>query len=249
MRYDTRAGRDNGGENGGGGGGGEREPVEVEVDENEEPPCASGNNNDNKNSSSNCRSGGSGSESASVAGSVAGGDKQRRHPPHAQPRGHLRATLCISSQVGCQMGCTFCATGTMGLKGNLTTGEILEQLVHARAVTRIRNIVFMVRARLRTTVCDTCIYVCVCAGHAGCAHPHECTASALVARTRARMQWPRTDSPPTALPTPGLSPLRLRGVCLLWQCSSQTNNPHHPVITQRTSHAAHTPAPLLCLTP
>lgn len=35
--------------------------------------------------------------------------------------------------------------GTMGLKGNLTEGEILEQLVHASAVSRVRNIVFMVR--------------------------------------------------------------------------------------------------------
>ena len=60
--------------------------------------------------------------------------------PRAQ--GHRRATLCVSSQVGCNMGCTFCSTGTMGLKGNLTAGEILEQLVHARAVTPIRNIVF-----------------------------------------------------------------------------------------------------------
>jgi len=42
-----------------------------------------------------------------------------------------RASLCISSQCGCAMGCTFCATGTMGLSGNLTCGEILEQIVHA----------------------------------------------------------------------------------------------------------------------
>lgn len=42
-----------------------------------------------------------------------------------------RATLCVSSQVGCAMGCTFCATGTMGIRGNLSSGEILEQLVHA----------------------------------------------------------------------------------------------------------------------
>ena len=42
-----------------------------------------------------------------------------------------RASLCVSSQCGCAMGCTFCATGTMGLSGNLTTGEILEQIVHA----------------------------------------------------------------------------------------------------------------------
>mmetsp|Transcript_22946 Transcript_22946/g.59959 ORF Transcript_22946/g.59959 Transcript_22946/m.59959 type:complete len:552 (+) Transcript_22946:68-1723(+) len=58
-------------------------------------------------------------------------------------RGHRRATLCVSSQVGCQMGCTFCATGTMGLKGNLTAGEIVEQLVHANSISKIRNIVFM----------------------------------------------------------------------------------------------------------
>ena len=42
-----------------------------------------------------------------------------------------RNTLCVSSQVGCQMGCTFCATGTMGIIGDLTSGEILEQLLHA----------------------------------------------------------------------------------------------------------------------
>jgi sorting nexin-8 len=46
-------------------------------------------------------------------------------------KGGSRASLCVSSQVGCAMGCTFCATGTMGIKGNLTTGEILEQIVHA----------------------------------------------------------------------------------------------------------------------
>ena len=45
--------------------------------------------------------------------------------------GGSRASLCVSSQCGCAMGCTFCATGTMGLSGNLTTGEILEQMVHA----------------------------------------------------------------------------------------------------------------------
>jgi len=54
-----------------------------------------------------------------------------------------RVTLCVSSQVGCQMGCTFCATGTMGLKGNLTSGEILEQVIHASKYERIRNVVFM----------------------------------------------------------------------------------------------------------
>ena len=54
-----------------------------------------------------------------------------------------RSTLCVSSQVGCAMGCTFCATGTMGLRGNLSSGEILEQLLHAGAVETVRNVVFM----------------------------------------------------------------------------------------------------------
>jgi adenine C2-methylase RlmN of 23S rRNA A2503 and tRNA A37 len=56
--------------------------------------------------------------------------------------GH-RNTLCVSSEVGCQMGCTFCATGTMGLTADLTTGEIVEQLVHATRMAPIRNVVFM----------------------------------------------------------------------------------------------------------
>lgn len=58
-------------------------------------------------------------------------------------RSKQRATLCVSSQIGCSMGCTFCATGTMGLLGNLWAGEILEQLYHANKVEPIRNVVFM----------------------------------------------------------------------------------------------------------
>ncbi|KAF5731852.1 radical SAM domain-containing family protein [Tripterygium wilfordii] len=63
---------------------------------------------------------------------------------NGKPRpGGLRSTLCISSQVGCKMGCKFCATGTMGFKKNLTSGEIVEQLVHASQFSKIRNVVFM----------------------------------------------------------------------------------------------------------
>lgn len=57
--------------------------------------------------------------------------------------GGPRATLCISSQVGCKMGCKFCATGSMGFKSNLSSGEIVEQLVHASRLAHIRNVVFM----------------------------------------------------------------------------------------------------------
>ena len=59
-----------------------------------------------------------------------------------------RATLCISCQVGCSVGCPFCATGTLGLKRNLTAGEMVEQvrlaLKHAKdRGARLTNVVFM----------------------------------------------------------------------------------------------------------
>jgi 23S rRNA (adenine2503-C2)-methyltransferase len=56
-----------------------------------------------------------------------------------------RHTACLSSQVGCAMGCTFCRTGTMGLKRNLTAEEIIEQFVHLARVTDrpITHIVYM----------------------------------------------------------------------------------------------------------
>jgi len=61
--------------------------------------------------------------------------------------GGKRCTVCVSSQVGCARGCTFCATGTMGLLGNLAGSEILEQVWHARAEAPdgydVRNVVFM----------------------------------------------------------------------------------------------------------
>ena len=56
-----------------------------------------------------------------------------------------RNTICISSQVGCSLGCHFCATGTMGLLRNLTPGEIVEQVLQVMKISqnRITNVVFM----------------------------------------------------------------------------------------------------------
>jgi len=58
-----------------------------------------------------------------------------------------RITACISSQVGCAMGCVFCASGIDGVVRNLTAGEILEQLVHLTALLpaeeRISHVVVM----------------------------------------------------------------------------------------------------------
>lgn len=61
-----------------------------------------------------------------------------------------RSTYCISSQVGCALGCTFCATGAMGFKRHLTPGEMIGQVLHMRRMhpdpsgqrTRF-NVVFM----------------------------------------------------------------------------------------------------------
>ena len=56
-----------------------------------------------------------------------------------------RLTLCVSTQVGCALGCKFCASGLDGLKRNLSTGEIIGQVLMARieAERRIDNLVFM----------------------------------------------------------------------------------------------------------
>ena len=55
-------------------------------------------------------------------------------------------TVCVSSQIGCAFGCTFCATGQQGLTRSLTAGEIVEQVVrvqHERGGEHVRNVVFM----------------------------------------------------------------------------------------------------------
>ena len=56
-----------------------------------------------------------------------------------------RSTVCISSQAGCAMGCTFCATGQAGFERHLTAGEIVEQVLRAShgAPQRVGNVVFM----------------------------------------------------------------------------------------------------------
>ena len=56
-----------------------------------------------------------------------------------------RHTVCLSSQVGCVLDCHFCTTGKLGLKRNLSTGEIVDQLIYVRENTDqpITNVVFM----------------------------------------------------------------------------------------------------------
>ena len=83
--------------------------------------------------------------------------ERRAGSPPERRAANARAatTLCLSSQVGCARGCTFCATGRMGIVRNLTASEILDQAVAgiaecaARGLPPPRNVVFMGRGRRR----------------------------------------------------------------------------------------------------
>ena len=62
--------------------------------------------------------------------------------------GHPRSTICVSTQVGCAMGCVFCATGQMGFERNMKAEEIISQVIHFARILNdrgqhITNIVFM----------------------------------------------------------------------------------------------------------
>ncbi len=61
------------------------------------------------------------------------------------PEEGKRITLCVSSQVGCALGCAFCLTGRMGLRRNLKAYEIVDQYISVRRLSqqKITNIVFM----------------------------------------------------------------------------------------------------------
>ncbi|MFA8344229.1 MAG: 23S rRNA (adenine(2503)-C(2))-methyltransferase RlmN [Rhodothermaceae bacterium] len=62
------------------------------------------------------------------------------------PAGEGRATLCISTQVGCPLSCEFCATGKLGFDRNLTSGEIVDQYVMVAkdyGIENVTNIVYM----------------------------------------------------------------------------------------------------------
>ena len=54
-----------------------------------------------------------------------------------------RATLCVSSQVGCKMNCLFCQTGKQGFEGNLSAADILNQIYALPERERLTNVVFM----------------------------------------------------------------------------------------------------------
>lgn len=84
-------------------------------------------------------------EDADAAAADDEDDPDEPEPPGADS--HVRVTQCISTQVGCAMGCVFCASGVAGLKRHLGADEIVAQVVAGRArlepQERLRNIVYM----------------------------------------------------------------------------------------------------------
>ena len=69
---------------------------------------------------------------------------------HPSPKigGHPRSTICVSTQIGCAMGCVFCATGQMGFEKNIKAEEIFAQVIHFAEILEKRgehvtNLVFM----------------------------------------------------------------------------------------------------------
>ena len=67
----------------------------------------------------------------------------------ARPRSRRRATVCVSSQVGCAVGCPFCATGRMGLRRSCTAAEIVDQVrvagaaLHRHGMGPVTHVVYM----------------------------------------------------------------------------------------------------------
>ena len=95
---------------------------------------------------------GSAQEDTSLAGSAnaeAGRRKRWQDIGTLERKGYRRATICISSQVGCAVNCQFCLTAKLGIKRNLTTGEIAGQVAAVVARQEITigkdriNLVFM----------------------------------------------------------------------------------------------------------
>lgn len=68
--------------------------------------------------------------------------------PSTKIGGHPRSTICVSTQIGCAMGCVFCATGQMGFETNLKAEQIVSQVIHFAEILEKRrehvtNLVFM----------------------------------------------------------------------------------------------------------
>ena len=78
-----------------------------------------------------------------ATGDTAAGDATHRHVEAVYIPAEDRATLCVSCQRGCKMGCRFCVTGQQGLHGNLAAADILNQIFSVPDSETLTNVVFM----------------------------------------------------------------------------------------------------------
>jgi 23S rRNA (adenine2503-C2)-methyltransferase len=87
------------------------------------------------------------SEDGDADAAAAADDEEQDEAEAGAGESGIRVTQCVSTQVGCAMGCVFCASGVAGLKRHLGADEIVGQVVAGRALLepdeRLRNIVFM----------------------------------------------------------------------------------------------------------
>jgi len=74
---------------------------------------------------------------------VKGGSLEARHIESVYIPDNDRATLCVSTQAGCKMGCRFCMTGTLGFHGHLSAADILNQIFSIPNADKLTNIVYM----------------------------------------------------------------------------------------------------------
>ena len=76
---------------------------------------------------------------------AAGGTSETVLIPDENPDGAVRNTACVSTQVGCAFGCSFCASGMDGFERNLSAGEILEQVLQLQDASQkaVTNVVYM----------------------------------------------------------------------------------------------------------
>ena len=99
-----------------------------------------------------------------------------------------RRSVCVSSQSGCPLTCTFCATGTMKFGRNLTASEILDQVLHFRRIEPVDHLVFMGMGEPMMNLDN------VLAAARGCptsASPTAAPRSRRSAGCRASSGWPR----------------------------------------------------------
>ena len=91
-------------------------------------------------------------ERQSTAGRQSAAERQSTAEPQGCASGSIesviipdneRKTICVSSQVGCKMACTFCMTGRQGFHGNLTVASILSQFIAVEESQELTNAVFM----------------------------------------------------------------------------------------------------------